>query len=165
MSATQFEQIIGLLSRSHVEFVLIGGLAANLQGSAYVTYDVDKCYGRTLENIERLCSALKPVHPYLRGAPRDLPFHFDARTVQAGLNFTLTTDLGDLDLLGEVAGLGGFEQGKISSERMEFFGFDVLVLSLEGLVRTKKAAGRRKDLLVLPDLEALLEMRKSGKKK
>ncbi len=160
MSATQFERLISRLSQGQVEFVLIGGLAATLHGSAYVTYDVDVCYSRAPENIKRLCNALEPIHPYLRGAPRDLPFRVDPPTIQSGLNFTLTTDVGDLDLLGEVSGLGGFDQVAAASERMQLFGFTIFVLSLEGLVRAKKAAGRRKDLLVIPELEALLEMKK-----
>jgi len=63
---------------------------------------------RTNKNMERLAKALQPFHPVLRGAPPGLPFRCDAKTIASGLNFTLTTDLGDLDFLGEVAGLGFF---------------------------------------------------------
>ncbi|MEW5720467.1 MAG: hypothetical protein AB1817_17720 [Chloroflexota bacterium] len=159
MSMTQIEQLIAVLSQNQVSFVLIGGLAANAHGSAQLTFDVDVCYERTPDNIQRLCIALEPFHPYLRGAPPGLPFRFDPPTVSAGLNFTLTTDLGDLDLLGEVSGLGSFDQVVTASERIRLFGFAVWVLSLEGLIRSKKAAGRPKDLNALPELEALLALR------
>jgi hypothetical protein len=163
MATTQFERLIAMLSQGQVEFVLIGGLAAIAHGSAYVTYDVDVCYGRTPENIARLCKALEPHHPCLRGAPPGLPFRFDPATVQSGLNFTLTTDIGDLDLFGQVTGLGGLDQVAAVSEVMELFGFSVRVLSLEGLIGAKKATGRQKDLRVVPELEALLELRKRGR--
>ncbi len=156
---TQIEELIAVLSEKRVAFVLIGGLAANARGSAQLTFDVDVCYERTPDNIQRLCNALEPFHPYLRGAPTGLPFRFDPPTVIAGLNFTLVTDLGDLDLLGEVSGLGKFDQVVAASEKMELFGFAVWVLSLEGLIHSKKAAGRPKDLNALPELEALLVLR------
>ena len=63
-------------------------------------------YARNRENIRRLVAALAPLEPYMRGVPEGLPFKFDEATVRAGLNYTLQTTLGDLDLLGEVAGGG-----------------------------------------------------------
>ena len=159
MTATQLERLVELLASADVEFVVVGGLAAVVHGSAYVTNDVDVCYGRSAANMERLCGALSRVHPALRGAPRDLPFRLDPQTVAAGLNFTLDTDLGALDLLGEVQGLGGYPQVTGQSEEVELFGHSVRVLTLEALIRAKRAAGRKKDLLLLPELEALLELR------
>jgi hypothetical protein len=160
MSTTQIERLIAALGQGQVEFVLIGGLAAIAHGSAHLTYDVDVCYRRTPENIRRLCNALEPYHPYLRGAPPGLPFSFDPPTVESGSNFTLTTDIGDLDLLGEVMGLGDFDQVAAASEVMDVFGFSVRVLSLEGLIRSKKAVGRSKDLLIVPELEELLKLKR-----
>ncbi len=148
------------MSEASVEYILIGGLAAIAHGSAYVTYDVDICYERSPANVERLCRALAPLRPTLRGAPKDLPFRFDPPTVLAGLNFTLETELGALDLFGEVAPFGQFPEVVEYSEIAELFGWRVRVLSLEALIRAKQAAGRSKDLLVIPELEALLELRK-----
>lgn len=148
-----------MLASADVEFVVVGGLAAVVHGSAYVTNDVDVCYGRSAANVDRLCGALSRVNPALRGAPRDLPFRLDPQTVAAGLNFTLDTDLGALDLLGEVQGLGGYPQVTGQSEEVELFGHSVRVLTLEALIRAKRAAGRKKDLLLIPELEALLELR------
>jgi len=159
MNTPQIELILATLEREQVAYIMIGGWAVIAHGSGYITRDTDLCYQRTPENIQRLVRAVEPLHPYLRGAPPDLPFRFDARTIESGLNFTLTTDAGDLDLLGEVAGLGTFERAAIFSEQMELFGFPVRVLSLDGLVRSKKAAGRPKDLLILPELEALLALK------
>ena len=160
MTATRFEELIRLLVEQDVEFVLVGGLAATVHGSAYLTYDVDVSYGRSTTNVEKLCRALVPVHPTLRGAPSGLPFRLDPPTVAAGLNFTLATNLGALDLLGEMQPFGSYERVAEHSERIELFGRSVQVLKLEALIEAKRAAGRRKDLLMIPELEALLELRK-----
>lgn len=139
---------------------MIGGAAAVLQGSAYVTSDLDICYSREKENLEKIATALAPFNPSLRGAPRDLPFHFNVETIAFGLNFTLSTDVGALDLLGEVAGLGGYAEVLSFSEEMIVFGLPSRVLTLEGLIKSKHAAGRTKDLLIIPELAALLKIKK-----
>src|SRR5712692_4940338 len=83
--------------------------------------------------------------------------------LRKALNFTLTTDLGDLDFLGEVTGLGFYKEVKAAADTQIIDGIPVLVLSLSGLIKTKKAAGRAKDLYVLPELEGLeLLKRKTG---
>jgi hypothetical protein len=86
--------------------VIIGGAAAAAHGSTYPTCDLDICYDRSRDNIERLAEALKPFHPRLRGVSDELPFCFDAATITSGMNFTLTTDIGDIDLFVGVAGIG-----------------------------------------------------------
>lgn len=130
---------------------------------ARLTYDVDVVYQRTAENITKLCAAFRDVHPYLRGAPPGLPFRLDDETVRAGLNFTLTTDFGDIDLLGEVTGGGGYQELLPFSEELIVFGAKCRFVTLERLIQLKRAAGRPKDLEVLAELQALLEeRRKSG---
>lgn len=160
-----FQPLISALCKEGVDFVVIGGLAAVAQGSAYLTGDLDVCYSRTDTNLERLSKALEPLHVRLRGAPPDLPFVLDAKTLRAGCNFTLTTDEGDLDILGEVTGLGGYSQVSEYSELLEIEGFPCRVLSIEGLILAKKAIGRSKDLAHVAELEALLALRKNWDKK
>ncbi len=164
MTENDVEKLLKALHEEGVKFVVIGGAAAVLQGSAYVTADFDLCYSRAKENLERLAKALAPFHPSLRGAPKNLPFQLDTASLRSGLNFTLSTDLGDLDILGEVTGLGGYNEALAFSEEVEIFGMRCKVLTLEGLIKTKRAVGRAKDLRLLPELEALLEIRKSQKK-
>jgi predicted nucleotidyltransferase len=153
------EALIRRLSEHKVEFVLIGGMAMIVHGSAAVTKDLDLCYRRTPENIAALAAALAGIHPYLRGAPEGLPFRFDPPTIHAGLNFTLITDQGDVDLLGEVSGVGAYEQALIQSEEREMYGVTVHILSLDGLIAAKKAAGRAKDHTHLHELEDLKKRR------
>lgn len=140
-----------------VEFVIIGGVAATAHGSSYMTHDLDICYARDQANLERLAKSLAPLHPRLRGAPAGIPFLWDAKTLRYGLNFTLETDFGDLDLIGDVAGIGMYESVRQTSISVELFGVECAVLSLDKLIEAKRAAGRPKDLLILPELEALRE--------
>jgi predicted nucleotidyltransferase len=156
---TDFAGLLRALSGAGVEFVLVGGVAATAHGSARLTRDVDVVYSRTAANVARLADALRPHQPYLRGAPPRLPFTWDEATIHRGLNFTLTTSLGDLDLLGEVTGGGSYADLLPHSSRLQLFGQDVLCLDLEWLIRVKRAVGRPKDLEALAELEALLEER------
>ena len=163
MLAINVEKLLKALYEQQVEFVIIGGAAAVIQGSAYVTGDLDICYSREKENLTKLATVLAPFNPSLRGAPKELPFKLDADSLKSGLNFTLATDLGDLDLLGEVAGIGGYPEVIAFSEELELYGMPFKVLTLEGLIRNKRTVGRPKDLRLLPELEALLAIRESQK--
>src|SRR5688572_22825336 len=101
-----FEGLLRALATAEVEFLVIGGFAGTLHGAARLTLDLDVVYRRNAENMARLATALVGLDPYLRGAPPGLPFRWDERTIRMGLNFTLSTTRGPLDLLGEVAGGG-----------------------------------------------------------
>jgi hypothetical protein len=142
-----------------VDFIIIGGVAAILHGLGYSTYDLDVMYSRDRENIKRLVHALGPYHPYLRGAPPGLPFQFDEQTVRNGLNFTLMTDFGDLDLLGEAVGVGAYPNLLVHSGEVTAFGVRCRRANLDKLIQMKRAAGRPKDFEVLAQLQALLEER------
>ena len=157
---TDYAKILRVLTEGEVEFILIGGVAANLHGSARATYDLDVVYSRSKANIEKVVEALSPYVPYLRGVPPGLPFKFDVATVRNGLNFTLDTRLGDIDLLGEVAGGGNYEQLLPYTSGMEAFGVRCKCATLERLIQLKRAAGRPKDLESLAELQALLEERR-----
>jgi predicted nucleotidyltransferase len=154
---TDYEAILRLLQEHRVEFIVVGGVAAIMHGSARFTQDVDVVYRRTAENLQRLERSLASHAPYLRGAPPGLPFHWDADTIRRGLNFTLTTDLGSLDLLGEIAGGGTYDKILPASIEKRLYGIRVLCLDLEPLIQAKRAAGRPKDLEAIAELEALLE--------
>lgn len=161
----KLEETLRALYDAEVEFVLIGGGAMQLQGSAYATEDLDFCYARTLQNLARLARAMAPFHPRLRNAPGGLPFHFDAATIERGLNFTLDTDLGPIDFLGEMAGFPDYQAVKNTSEIVSILGMDCQVLSLPGLITAKQAAGRKKDLEAVVELKGLLEIREKTKLK
>ena len=95
--------------------------------------------------------------PWPRDFPPGLPFIWDTATINNATVFTLTTELGSIDLLAEVAGLGPFDRVKASAKQVVAFGRRVWILDLKGLIAAKRAAGRPKDLFALPELESLLE--------
>lgn len=152
---TDFESLFRALCRERVEFIIVGGVAATLHGASRLTQDLDIVYGRSEGNLERLVAALTPLDPYLRGAPPGLPFRLDAATLKAGLNFTLETSAGSLDLLGEITGGGGFNELVNRTIEVELFGHRVLCLERRALIDTKRAAGRPKDFEVIAELESL----------
>jgi len=134
-----------LFHRHGVEFIVIGGQAETLFGSPRVTYDVDVCYLRTKENLSRLAAALQEINPTLRGAPPDLPFKMDLRALEMGINFTLSTRYGDLDILGFVEPLGGYTDLMPNSEIYPAYGLQLRTIGLEDLLKVKLHINRVKD--------------------
>ena len=156
---TGYEGLFDRLADERVDFVIVGGVALTLRGSARATFDVNICYDRRKENLRRLSTALRPFAPTLRGAPPDLPFKLDPATLAEGLNFTLDTTVGPFDLLGEVSGLGTYDVVLRLSSPLSVYGHEVNVLSLEGLERAKRAAGRHTDLI---DIAEIREIRRQS---
>jgi hypothetical protein len=154
---TNFEALLRALKNAELEFIVVGGAAAIAHGASRLTQDLDIVYRRTPENLARLVKALGSLHPYLRGAPPGLPFLFDERALRSGLNFTLTTDLGDIDLLGEITGGGGYDALYPDTLALDVFGIQCRGLSLNRLIHVKRAAGRPKDLEAIAELEAIRE--------
>ncbi len=159
---TDFARLLQALAGRHVDFIIVGGFAGTIHGSATPTRDLDIVYSRDSRNIERLVEALAPFSPYLRGAPPGLPFRWDVGTILNGLNLTLRTDLGAVDLLGEIAGGGDYRALLPHCDRVTLFGCDCFCLKLEKLIEVKKAAGRIRDLLAAAELGALLEERRKS---
>ena len=156
---TPFEKIVELLNAHGVEFVVIGGQAETLHGSPRVTFDTDLCHGRSAENLDRLADALAPINPSLRGAPPDLPFRLDAESLRSGVNFTLRTDAGDLDLIGHVEPIGGYEEVLQCAETIHLDPAEIKILSLDALIRVKEHIQRPKDHESLMHLHAIRKMR------
>ena len=151
--------LLTTLVAHQVEFVVIGGMAMVSHGSSHVTRDLDICYDRSDENIDRLARALSPLQPSLRDAPPALPFVWDAKTIEAGFNFTLDTSAGPLDLIAEVPGVGLFEDVRKQANLLEVYKSDIRVLNLEALIESKRAAARPKDAAHLLELEELRRLR------
>lgn len=148
--------ILRRLQAHNVRFVLIGGLAAKAHGSPTLTVDIDICPARDLANLDGLAAALGELGAVLRGAPRDLPFHPDRRTLERVELLTLATDHGDLDVVLRPPGVNGFEELRANAVDAELD--DRLVVpvgALDDLIRMKRAAGRPKDRVELEILGAL----------
>lgn len=149
-----------VLKAHDVRFVVVGGIAGVLLGSPAFTFDLDICYEREKRNFEALAEALKELGAVLRGAPAGIAFLLDAKTLRMGDSFTFETAAGDLDCLGTPAGTSGYADLIVNaSEMLLDDDLRVMVVSIEDLVRMKRAAGRPKDLLAVEILTALREER------
>ncbi len=154
-----FEQILAALVRQEIQFVVIGGVAATIHGSARLTNDLDICYDTAADNLERLVVLLTGWHAYLRGVEPGLPFVLDTRALRTTPIMTLTTDVGDLDLLDRVPGVGDYPAALAASERVTIGKVEFRALRLEALIASKQAVRRPKDVEQLIELEALLALR------
>ena len=152
--------ILRVLARHEVRFILIGGLAGSSLGSPTVTLDLDICYERERSNYPRLVGALRELEVSLRGAPADLPFQLDERTIELGDSFTFNTPFGPFDCLGTPSGTSGYaDLQKSATELTIDADTRVLVCSLDDLMRMKRAANRPKDRIELEILAAVKEER------
>jgi len=164
-SALRIQEVLQKLQSHAVDAVVVGGIAAVASGVPYVTHDIDICYDPAPENIQRLIDALKEINARLRVArmsddeARQLPFMLDLRTFRDNEMLTLETDLGSLDLLRFIPGIGDFPAVKAAAIEAEIFGARFLALDLPALVTNKRATARSKDLLALPLIEATLRAR------
>ena len=148
-SVVQPGPLLAALQSHGVEFVVIGGLAGLAHGSSYPSYDLDVAYARDRGNLERLVAALEEIGVTLRGAPADLPFRLDVRTLENGANFTFATPYGDFDVLADVAGMKSYDDLRQGSDEKRIAGHTVPVASIDHLIAMKRAAGRDKDKLML----------------
>lgn len=158
------EELVELLDRHGVEFVLIGGQAEVLYGGERVTYDVDVCPRWTPENLARLAAALAEIHPRMRGlrAGDEVPLRADAALLGGSTIWTLSTDLGDLDLLRVVEPLGEYDAVLPGSIRIDLDGVPLVVIGLDDLIASKKAIGRPKDLEAVRSMEVIRRLRDGG---
>lgn len=138
--------IAEVMDAHEVEFIVIGGQAETLMGSPRITYDVDLCYRRTPENMARLATALKALGAHLRNVPDGVPFLLDARTLEMGNNFTFHTSVVNLDILGYVEPIGGYDDLLRSAEMYQLIdGRTVRSISLDDLIKVKTTIKRFKD--------------------
>ena len=150
-------EIARRFSAAEIDFVIVGGVAIRSHGGNYVTDDIDMCYSRARGNLKKIAEVLAPLKPRLRGLDRNLPFVFDWTTLQQGTNFTFETEMGDVDLLGEVKGVGDYVAAEKVSDVVDLDGFPAKVLSISALIAAKEAANREKDKAGLMILYALQE--------
>jgi predicted nucleotidyltransferase len=151
--------------RHGVRFIVIGGQAEYIFGSPRVTYDVDLCYERSGENLDRLSAALKELGVTLRGAPAGLPFLLDSRTLKMGSNFTFQSAIGDLDLLGHVEPIGDFHELDRRADTYSVGNYELRVIGLDDLIRIKRHLNRSKDRDSLYQLLAIKRVREETGKK
>lgn len=150
-SPLQASPLLRALAEQGVEFVVVGGMAGLAHGSSYPTYDLDIAYARDRENIARMVAALEGIEVTLRGAPADLPFQLDVRTLENGANFTFDSPYGSFDILGDVAGIGAYEELRREAVVATIEDVEVRVASIDHLIAMKRAANRPKDQLMVEE--------------
>lgn len=162
MSLPEFRpwDILAALNAAAVDYVVIGGIAAVMYGSAQFTQDLDVCYSTDQDNLDRLGSALQTLDARLRGVAEDVPFVPDGRTLRRTQVLTLDTRLGPLDVLAAPSGFPGYEQLRRNAKLIERGGGSFSIASLEDLIAMKRAAGRPKDLIAVEELEAIQRLQR-----
>lgn len=160
MPVYDLDRMLNVLCDERVEFILVGGLAAVLQGAPVLTKDVDILYRIEDQNLDRLQRALDRLHAVARDDPRNLPFNKSHLQTQ-GQKLSMT-DAGPLDILGSINDGVTYEQVLPTSDEIEVVGRVVRVISLERLVELKRQLRRPKDIAMLPVLEATLLEKKRG---
>jgi hypothetical protein len=152
-------RLLRALVDRRVDFVVIGGVAAVLHGSARNTFDLDICFASDADNLEALGSTLVGLRAQLRGVSEAVPFVPDAAALRRVEVLTLTTTAGDLDVLRAPSGAPRYDVLRGHADRFDVGGFEVSVASIEDLIAMKTAAGRAKDLGDIEELEAILRLR------
>lgn len=156
------KELVLRLDQQGCRFVIVGGFGAVSLGSSLVTRDVDVACDLAPDNLRRVWRALDGLHPIHRLTPDRLPFTREQAERSDWNNLYLTTDLGQLDLLGEVKGIGGFEQCLANSEPIPISGTEIRVLTLDAMITSKRAMGRPRDLHAALELEVIRERLKGG---
>lgn len=155
-----FEDMIAALVAHKIRFVVVGGVAATVQGSARFTNDLDICYDAARDSVMRLLTLLQEWNAYPRGIEQGLPFILDERAFRTTPMMTLTTTQGAIDVLAEVPGVGDYAAARERSETVRIGATEFRALTLEALIASKKAVRRKKDIEQLVELEAILALRK-----
>lgn len=154
---TELNRLLQQLFKADVEFVIVGGFGAMLHGSSLVTRDLDVCAVLTADNLEKLRATFRNLHPTHRLTPQRTSFLDNPEPGTALNNLYLQTDLGPLDLMSSITGVGDYARVAAGSVEVELFGHRVRVIGLEDLILAKQALGREKDLLAVKELRAILE--------
>lgn len=155
------ESLLHRLIQGEVEFVVVGGFAAVAHGVSLPTQDVDVCCRFTPENLLRLQGAISDLHPVHRMVPARPPLRLTVETCAGLRNLYLDTDWGQLDCLGEILGVGGYQDVAAHGVPVELAGGICRILSIDALIRAKEAMGRQRDREAALQLRAIRERHRS----
>jgi predicted nucleotidyltransferase len=160
--SSDFPNLLRRLVGAGVDFVIVGGYAGVVHGCTLVTQDVDICCDFTPGNLLVLQRAIADLHPVHRMTPSRQPLELTAENVGQFRNLYLDTDLGHLDCLSEIQGLGGYEEVAKASQTIEIDGLSLRVLTLDALVVAKEAMNRPRDREAIRQLRVIKELESRG---
>jgi predicted nucleotidyltransferase len=161
--SSDFPSLLRRLARAGVNFVIVGGYAGVVHGCTLVTQDIDICCDFSPTNLPALQAALADLHPVHRMTPGRLPLELTAENAGEFRNLYLDTDLGPLDCLSEIQGLGGYDTVANASQMIEIDGLSVRVLTIDALIAAKEAMNRPRDREAIRQLRAIKELEDQGR--
>jgi hypothetical protein len=152
--------MLAALEAEGAVYVVIGGTAAAIHGARHVTFDLDITPDREIANLDRVAAALRRMNAHLYGMQPDVEksFHLNGKMLAAGSAWKFVTDHGELDISLDPDGTHGFSDLRRGAVRTDIHGLQILVASLEDVIRSKEAAGRPRDRRDLPELRRTLEL-------
>lgn len=162
---SDFSKLLERLAAGGVDFVIVGGFAGVVHGCTYVTQDVDMCCDFSPANLLRLQQALAELHPVHRMTPSRKKLALTEKTCKGLKNLYLDTDVGQLDCLSSIDGLGNYKKVKQASQLIDVGDIRLHVLRLDALIESKKALNRPRDKEAIVQLEVIkkLESKKYGR--
>ena len=155
-----FIDLLGRLVREGVDFVIVGGFAGTVYGCTLVTQDVDICFDFSLANLLALQKAIRDLHPVHRMTPGRKKLELTEKNCGQFKNLYLDTDMGRLDCLSHIKGVGDYQEVKEASVVVETGGVRLRALNLDSLIESKKAMNRPRDRQAIIELEAIKKLRK-----
>lgn len=154
-----FEGLLAILARHEIPFVVVGGFSAMLHGGSLMTRDIDIVCPMDPATLVSLQHALAPIHPVHRMDASAPPFTPEQAKQPGWKNLYLQTDLGVLDCLGEIRGIGDFNDCMARSIPLDLGAFSIRVLSLDALIEAKRAMGRPRDIHTAEELETIRSLK------
>lgn len=149
------QQLLRFLVQSPIDFVIIGGFAAVLHGCNQTTRDLDLCFILLPDEIQTLRHVLKPLNPVHRTLANKPSFLTHPEDLMNIKNLYLETDLGALDIMAHVEGVGDYYSVLKNVMEIELYGGKCFLMSMDDLIKSKTALGRHRDLIVVEELEAI----------
>lgn len=147
--------LLEFLIKSPLDFVVVGGFAAVIHGCNQSTRDVDVCLALSPEQIQVLRQVLAPIHPKLRTKSDKPSFLTSPEDITEIKTLHLDTDLGVLDIISQVEGVGDFYDVLRHAEEIELYGGPCFLIAIDDLIKSKKTLGRHRDLAVVEELEEI----------
>jgi hypothetical protein len=148
------------LVKAGVDFVIVGGFAGVVHGCTYVTQDIDICCNFSADNLLALQKGISDLHPVHRMTPNRKKLKLTKQTCGQFKNLYLDTNIGQLDCLSFIDGIGDYQQVKLSSKVVEVENIQIRVLSVDALIESKKAMNRPRDKEAILQLEAIKKLKK-----
>ncbi len=155
-----FTNLLERLAKAKIEFVLVGGFAGVVHGCSYVTQDIDICCNFSPANLMTLQETLSDLNPVHRMTPKRQKLKLTEKTCRDFKNLYLDTNIGQLDCMSLIDGIGNYNKVKQASRIIKLGKVKIRVLDIDALIKSKKTLNRPHDREVIKQLEAIKKLKK-----